>query len=93
MRYEKQLSRKEKRSDKSRVSKTIIVAVFDLQAVLPTPRGDVSLFYYKSKLNKYNFTIYELKNGKTECYLWHKGEGNRGAEEIATCVLNFIEKK
>lgn len=98
MRYEqhqkeKQLSRQEKEADKVRANKRVIVAVYDLQAVLPTPRGDVSVFYYKSKLNNYNFTISELKTGATECYLWHEGEGNRGAEEIATCVLKFIEKK
>jgi hypothetical protein len=61
----KQLSRQEKEADKTRVNKSVIVAVYDLQAVLPTPRGDVSVFYYKSKLNNYNFTISELKTGAT----------------------------
>jgi hypothetical protein len=61
----KQLSRQEKEAHKTRVNKSVIVAVYDLQAVLPTPRGDVSVFYYKSKLNNYNFTIFELKTGAT----------------------------
>jgi hypothetical protein len=64
-RKKKQLSRQEKEADKTRVNKSVIVAVYDLQAVLPTPRGDVSVFYYKSKLNNYNFTISELKTGAT----------------------------
>lgn len=90
---EKQLSRKEKEADKNKVGPSYIVAVYDLQAVLPTPRGDVSKFYYKSRLNNFNFSITELKTGCTECYFWHEGEGNRGADEIASCVLKFIEKK
>lgn len=89
---EKELSRKEKNYDKLKVSKNYVVAVYDLQAVLSCPRGDVSVFYYKSKLNTFNFTITELTTKNTECYVWHEGEGKRGVEEIASCVLMFIEK-
>lgn len=89
---EKELSRKEKNEDKSKVGQNYIVAVYDLQANLPCPRGDVSLFYYKSKLNCHNFTVTELVTNKTESYFWHEGEGKRGVEEIASCVLMFIEK-
>ena len=89
---EKELSREEKNTDKLKVSKNYVVAVYDLQAVLPCPRGDVSVFYYKSKLNTFNFTITELTTKNTECYVWHEGEGKRGVEEIASCVLMFIEK-
>jgi len=35
---------------------------YDLQAVLPTPSGDVSSFYYKRRLATYNFTIFNLFN-------------------------------
>lgn len=49
------------------------------------------MFYYKSKLNSFNFTISELNTGQTECYFWHEGEGNRGVEEIASCVLMYLE--
>lgn len=49
---EKKLSRKEKDEDKKKSNTNYIVSVYDLQAVLPAPRGDVSVFYYKSKLNK-----------------------------------------
>lgn len=89
---EKELSRQEKYADKVQANKNYIVAVYDLQAIMPSPRGDVSIFYYKSKLNSLNFTISELKNLHTECYFWHEGEGNRGVDEIASCVLKFIEK-
>lgn len=46
---EKQLSREEKMKDKE--NKNAVVAVYDLQAVMQLPNGNVSAFYYKSKLN------------------------------------------
>ncbi|CAK1589667.1 unnamed protein product [Parnassius mnemosyne] len=89
---EKEWSRIEKENDKVKASTDYIVAVYDLQAVLQSPKGDVSIFYYKSKLNNLNFTISELGSDHTECYLWHEGEANRGADEIGSCVLKFIDK-
>lgn len=74
------------------VSPDYIVAVYDLQAVLQLPRGEVSVFYYKSKLNNFNFTVSELGVDHTECFLWHEGEAFRGADEIGTCILQFIDK-
>lgn len=67
---EKQLSRVEKNQDKkkAKTTKTMKIATYDLQAVLPLPRGDVSVFYYKSKLNAYNFTICQLNSQVVECY-------------------------
>ncbi|CAH2102002.1 unnamed protein product [Euphydryas editha] len=90
---EKEKSREEKSRDKEEINSNKIVACYDLQAVLPVPRGDVSVFYYKSKLNCFNFTISELGTGNTECYFWSEVEGQRGACEIGTCVYKYILKK
>jgi hypothetical protein len=38
----------------------INVAVYNLQAVLPLPCGNVSTFYYKRKLAMYNLTVYNI---------------------------------
>lgn len=55
---EKLLSRQEKDTDKQKAEKEEIkVAVYDLQAVLPVPVGQSSAFYYKSRLNCFNFTV------------------------------------
>jgi len=50
---EKNPSRIKKEYDKQLTSidinrSSILLACYDLQAVLPTPRGEVSVFYYKS---------------------------------------------
>lgn len=90
---EKNLSRIEKENDKSNSPNNVIVCSFDLQAALPTPNGDVSSFYYKSKLATYNLTIYELKTNIGLCNVWYEGTAARGANEISTFVFNYIEKK
>lgn len=91
--YEKVISRINKDLGKgnARENTSFIVACFDLQAVMPFPRGNTSLFYYKSKVNCYNFTITNILNGETKCYFWHQGEGNRGANEIASCIFQYLE--
>lgn len=55
---EKKLSREEKDKDKERAKNNeVVLAVYDLQAVLPVPTGQSSAFFYKSRLNCYNFTV------------------------------------
>lgn len=55
---ENELSREEKDKDKERAkNKEVTLAVYDLQAVLPVPTGQTSAFFYKSRLNCYNFTV------------------------------------
>lgn len=90
---EKEESRKEKEKDKKGVDKNNFVACYDLQAMLPVPKGDVSGFYHKSRLNCLNFTVSELKTGHTECFFWNEVEGQKGANEIGSCVFKYIEEK
>lgn len=92
---EKQLSRNEKSKDIescNEANSNTLVAIYDLQAVMPVPLGESSAFFYKSKLNCLNFTVTDLKNKTTDCYFWHEGLANRGAIEIGTCVYKFLEK-
>ncbi|XP_055904460.1 uncharacterized protein LOC129940227, partial [Eupeodes corollae] len=101
---EKVLSREEKRKDRDNVSETTVCAVFDLQAVMQCPRGDICAFYYKSRLNSFNFTIVELdksnKNKKdstyccyknVNCYFWDETQGKRGSNELGSCLFNFLQ--
>lgn len=90
---EKQFAREEKEVDKKRSSIELVCAVYDLQAVLTVPRGDISVFYYISKVANYNFTVCEVQSMEAICYLWHEGESHRGSNEIASCLFKFIQKK
>ena len=89
---EKELSRKEKDNDKQTLVDKAVLAVYDLQAVIPLPKGECSAFYYSSKLNVLNFTITDLIKKNTECYVWDESNSHRGANELGTCVLKYIEK-
>ncbi|CAG9813604.1 unnamed protein product [Phaedon cochleariae] len=93
---EKTLSRKEKEADKKKCSENYRVSCFDLQATLPTPKGDVSSFYYKSKLSTYNFTVCGLTQkgqGPVTCFMWHEGQGKRGANEIGSCLIKYLQQQ
>ena len=86
---EKQLLRNEKHKDKTEGDS--VVAVYDLQAVMQVPKGDASVFYYKSKLNVLNFTIYNAKTNSCYCYIWDETNCHRGVNEIGTCVMDYIQ--
>lgn len=99
---EKLLSRQEKYADRLKIDDKYKVLVFDLQAVLQSPKGDTSAFFYKSKLNSYNFTVSFL-NKKVEgqikdayddvhCFFWNETDAKRGANEIGSCLLKIFEK-
>lgn len=91
---QKELSRLEKQEDvkKSKHDPKTLVAVYDLQAVLPTPLGNVSSFYYKSKLGTYNFTIYNIGDKHGTCYVWHEGIAHRGSNEIGSFVFHYLKE-
>jgi lipid II:glycine glycyltransferase (peptidoglycan interpeptide bridge formation enzyme) len=51
---------KKKENNKERVHGLHRVVCFDLQAGLPTPPGDDTIFYYRSKLLTYAFAVCDL---------------------------------
>ena len=64
---------------------------FDLQFVLQVPSSEASLMYYKRKLCLYNLTIYEqAKPNNAYCNMWSEVDGNRGSDEIGTCLLKYL---
>ncbi|XP_072387122.1 uncharacterized protein [Diabrotica undecimpunctata] len=66
------------------------VCDYDLQAVLQTPCGDVSMFYYKRRLNVYNFTLFDNVSKQGYCFMWNESVAKRGSNEIASCVYYYM---
>nr|CAH7736079.1 unnamed protein product [Callosobruchus chinensis] len=74
-----------------------------MQAQMPSPNGDTSAFYYKSRLNSENFTVVELfkkldrtdRNAKAyenaHCYFWDETNGKKGSTEIGSCLLQYLK--
>lgn len=91
----KQLIRQQKDLDKkeAQTDKLLCVSCFDLQKVLNVPRGETSAFYYKRALSVFNFTIFDIGNTKDYCYLWTEETAKKGANEIGSCLLEFIKHK
>ena len=92
--FNKTKVREQKDTDKqlAKQNNTLTVACFDLQEVLLTPKGFASSFYYKRRLNNYNFTIYNLGNSDGRSFLWNETIAGRGSNEIASCVYHFIKE-
>lgn len=90
---QKKKARTLKQADKTEACENpeIIAATFDFQKVLQSPFGEVGIFYYKRKLNSYNFTLFELGNKTATCYMWHEGTAKRGANEVSSCLYDFIK--
>lgn len=91
----KEMSRKEKDEDKKRSQEEqgFVCAAFDLQKVLPVPTGDVSLMYYRRKLSVYNFTVFDIGDRSGYCYMWPENIAKRGANEIGSCIWNFLQNQ
>ncbi|KAJ8914399.1 hypothetical protein NQ315_017493 [Exocentrus adspersus] len=84
---------KNKDKEKGKNDKEFCVAVFDLEQILPVPKSEVGLAYYKLKLSTYNFTIFNLASKDCSCYMWHEGIAKRGASEIGSCLILFIDEQ
>lgn len=93
---EKNLSREEKKYDidlsRTPNSDTIVVC-FDIEAVIQLPRGQVSTFYYKRKLNAFNFTIFDVTSKQGYCFIWHEACAKRGEYEASSFVFDFLKHK
>lgn len=89
----KNLARNLKNADKEKAKEnaSCCAAVFDLQQVLPAPKTEVGVAYYKLKLSTFNFTVFNLASKEAFCYMWYECIAKRGSSEIGSCLLLFIE--
>ncbi|KAL4718628.1 hypothetical protein ACJJTC_005182 [Scirpophaga incertulas] len=69
----------------------IVTAVFDFEKVLQCPHGNINVFYYKRKLSSFNFTVFDMGKRRALCYMWDESVAKRGANEVSSCLLDFIQ--
>ena len=92
----KQTARKYKAEDKELAMQNpgqVVCATYDFQKVLNCPSGEVSLFYYKRKLSLMHLTVFDAGKKEASCYMWPENIAKRGANEVASCLFDFIEIK
>lgn len=89
----KREAKREKGKDKKLAKKrnNLHVASFDLQKVLQIPFDETSVTYYMRKLHMYNLTVFDMADNKGYCYMWTEVEGQRGSNEIGTCIYKYLE--
>jgi hypothetical protein len=92
VKFSKAIHKAAQEKSKSTDESLFICASFDLQKVLNTPHGDSMLLYYSRKYCIYNETFYESESRRGICYLWGEKDGKRGANEICTILLKYLEK-
>ncbi|XP_022824255.1 uncharacterized protein LOC111354868 [Spodoptera litura] len=92
---EKERARQLKEMNKqlAKEDKTVVAVTFDLQKTQNLPHGNVSTFYYKRKLHFHNFTPFDMADLQGYCYCWDEQTAKKGANEIASCVFDFIRMK
>ncbi|CAH1645619.1 unnamed protein product [Spodoptera littoralis] len=70
----------------------VLTAVYDFQKVHGLPYGETSILYYKRKLTVFNFTVYEMGSRVAKCYVWDESTAKRGANEVSSCLYNYIKE-
>ena len=87
----RKLLRKSIKAAKKKNSR-ILTLHFDLQKILTTPKTSIGPVYYLSKLNVWNFTIYNLQNHDGLCNVsMNQTIGKRGSDEIASFLYMYTQ--
>jgi len=84
----------ETKTEEAKHDSGLITFTFDLMSVLPLPYMRSSVFFYKRLLSVYNFGISQ-KGSKNSghMYLWSEDQGLRGSNEVASCLIKFLQEK
>ena len=86
-------SLKEKDKRDAQNDAKIFCATFDMQKVLLSPSGEISLFYYSKRLKVHNLSVFDIGNLIGTCYIWNEQIANKGSNEIASCIYDIIKLK
>lgn len=81
-------SRLEKEKDK--INTKGLTFTMDLQALLMSPKSNVSSLYYKMKLAVHNFTFFNLETKDGYSFLWNETEGLLSSNEFASIISKFL---
>ncbi|KAK2712580.1 uncharacterized protein LOC136025334 [Artemia franciscana] len=81
---------KRKKLDEESASDMMGIYSVEQQPLIQLPRTQSGMSCQKSKLNIHNFTIYDLKSKDAYCFLWNETQGNLGANECTSVLIEFL---
>lgn len=81
-----------KKQDVAAINNQRVLLSFDLQQVLGLPQSNVSIAFYKSKLNCYNLTVKCANDGVTYCSMWHEALAGRAGDEISSALIAVLKR-
>ncbi|KAE8740401.1 hypothetical protein FOCC_FOCC014080 [Frankliniella occidentalis] len=84
---------KKEDSLRAKTEADLCVASFDFQKILYCPKGENAAYFYRSKFKCFDFTIFDHRTKEGRCYVWDQTIASKGANEVASCLLSFIEEK
>ena len=76
----------------SKKEELIVTAAFDLEQVLLCPIVTTGIFYYSRRIRNNNIIVTEIDNMTVYVFLRNEHEGRNGSSEVATWVMNFLDK-
>lgn len=79
-------------TEKSKSDTDLLVITFDLQQNLPVPTLTHSSMFYLRQLWVYNFGIHDCGTGSATMCIWNETIAGRGANEIISCLLQFLRQ-
>ncbi|KAJ8882781.1 hypothetical protein PR048_014595 [Dryococelus australis] len=88
---EDEYEKKREEKDKAKVNPSYKVFSFDLQQCLPFPYLNTSVSFYKRQLRVFNLTSHDCATKEVKCFMWHEGIANRGANNIASCLVKLTD--
>lgn len=65
---------------------------FDLEKTLPLPRLPTGILFYKRQIWLYNLGIHSGKTNKGFFNIWMEYEAGRGAQEIGSCLMKYVDE-
>lgn len=71
----------------------VCLVCFDLQKTLPTSLLTTNKVYYLRQLWTYNFCVHDLVSGISFMYVWNETIGQRGSQEIGSCLIKVTHKQ
>ncbi|KAF2349213.1 hypothetical protein FHG87_020030 [Trinorchestia longiramus] len=77
----------------SKTREDVLVFTFDLQKTQPLPHLTTSVAFYKRQLWLYNLGINTRHDNKGHMCTWLESEDRRGANELCSCLLEFLKTK